>query len=115
MINFVIIVTFIPFVYFTYMIIFFLLYKKESNKYDKYTGLVDNQYTILTPEKLAEYSSIRVKKIDNILKLNSGNIFYFYKIYKLYKDSNKWMEDNLHEIDHFKLKNREKSLKNLGI
>tara|TARA_R110000772_G_scaffold5691_2_gene20339 strand:- start:3029 stop:3388 length:360 start_codon:yes stop_codon:yes gene_type:complete len=113
MINFIIIVISIPFVYFTQMIIFFLLYKKESDKYDKYTSLIDKQHTILSPSKVEEYTKIRHEKINHLLKVKSNDLGYFYKIYKEYKKSNKWIEDNLYEVDYFKLKNREKTLKKM--
>lgn len=92
-----------------------LITQKYENKYEKYTSIVYKNVKYLTETKKRLFTEMEMSYL-NVLSSDLSHrspSMYIFKRIKFYKKNIKWMEENLHEIDFFKIKHREKTFKKM--
>tara|TARA_R110000772_G_scaffold5691_2_gene20340 strand:- start:3385 stop:3732 length:348 start_codon:yes stop_codon:yes gene_type:complete len=106
------------FIGFLCVVIPMLIAQKYENKYNKYTSVVYKEAEYLPDSKKKLFTEMEVSYLRVLASSIGERGFPFARIFKrikYYKTNIIWMEENLHEIDYFKLKNRERSFKDLEI
>lgn len=98
-------------------IYFWIIYKKYKKRFLEYYNILLDNKPSFNESYLSKFKDLDLNKIRSI----NGTFFKdaendrYKKLYHKYYNICKEIEDNFAELEYFKLKNREKSFKELGI